>query len=412
MWDVFPGKGKAQMIYRLTKTSSSAGCKGYLDAVDSAAAEHPVPTVDDAAKAAERPQAKPNHRAPDGCGETSSTAIDLRERRLGQVRALLTGQRVNTEVRSIVAGASPGVIWVDHEAAASTALLYSFGQGGFYIVGAEQPGWVVPALSEAIKDLPQGEVTYIEVSSHSDHWDRRLRMELAEYGVEESVQFVYRRAPKHVDLSGKDTPQTEHAQHTEQPQQPPQMSKPPHTPQPSQTTSQLQFGRHAQILDPSQADRSSSESGGDPICRITPQWLEEAAEDTEWLQATLTTWWGTLDRFFEYGAGYAAVVNGQAVSCCYTSFAANDQLWALGVDTQDAHRRRGWARKVTEAMVRLCDDEGITMDWDCMATNVPSQRLAENCGFSRAFTYALFYLESVPESWHCQGGFAGRDYAE
>lgn len=266
---------------------------------------------------------------------------------LALVKPLLQGPRINTEVKSIVLGASPGYVWVDDGQQPETALLYSQGQSGFYVVGRERKRWIAQALAQAVAHLPKGIVTYIELSSHSDAWDRLLRDELGVLGAEEWLQWVYRQEPH--DCSG-----------------------------------------------PAQApDVQSSES---QICAVTPAWLKETSADTQWLQSILRSWWSSLDRFWQWGTGYAAVVDGEAVSCCYTSFVAHGGHWALGVDTKEEYRRRGLAGAVTRAMVDHCCQRGITMDWDCMDSNVPSKRLAEGCGFLPAFTYTVFTLDHVPKS--------------
>lgn len=260
----------------------------------------------------------------------------------GRVRPLLQGGRVNMEIRGVVAGNNPGWVFADDRCNPQTALVFSRGQSGFYFVGREDnPRFIeeIPATMEELRPrLAELGISEFEYSGASLAWGEKLPQIFANRDVQTFRQHVY-------------------------------------------TFPELKSARLPE-----------ANSGSYQAEELTPQLLSRVDIDTCFAKRILLEWWDSLESFYASGAGCCVICARQIAALCYTSFVGEEGEWELGVDTHPDFRRRGFAKMATLAMVRKCQENGVIPYWDCMATNIPSRRLAKGVGFSLAFTYPVFWF--------------------
>jgi RimJ/RimL family protein N-acetyltransferase len=138
-------------------------------------------------------------------------------------------------------------------------------------------------------------------------------------------------------------------------------------------------------------DRAASpdESGAEPLpedVRVAPMDVAMLRR-TQWVEYTLHAF-GSVERFFELGAGYGVLVGDELVSECVAGPRSRGAL-EMGVITSERHRGRGYATLAARAVARACEDRGDEVWWNASAGNAPSLALARRLGFRRERRYEL-----------------------
>lgn len=101
--------------------------------------------------------------------------------------------------------------------------------------------------------------------------------------------------------------------------------------------------------------------------------------------------WGSVDNFLSSGHGYAAVSEGEIVSFSITS-ALYDKTFSIGVETLEKHRRKGLAGKLTNILLKTLYEKGYNIWWDCMDSNIASQKTAECSGLVLDHKYKVYWF--------------------
>lgn len=91
--------------------------------------------------------------------------------------------------------------------------------------------------------------------------------------------------------------------------------------------------------------------------------------------------WPDPERFFAHGLGYAALV-GQEIVCWCTAEYVGPERCGVGIETAEAHQRRGIAGATAARLLQAVRRRGLTTCWECRADNTPSRRLAEKLGLA------------------------------
>jgi GNAT superfamily N-acetyltransferase len=142
--------------------------------------------------------------------------------------------------------------------------------------------------------------------------------------------------------------------------------------------------------------------------RLDAPAFRSAREDLEFC-------WESVDRFLEFGLGYAVQFEGRSVSSCYTiAFGAGG--YHITICTSPDHRRMGLARRAAAALIAGALEGGKTIYWINDAPNTASRRLAESLGFRYTGDIYPVDIPTEPGPFHCglAGHFAGylADYGE
>lgn len=86
------------------------------------------------------------------------------------------------------------------------------------------------------------------------------------------------------------------------------------------------------------------------------------------------------EKFFEMSVGYVAVKDKKMIGIIFGSARYLDYV-AIDIEVDKKYRRMGIAENLTKYFLKECQLKKLIAQWDCVESNIPSQKLAEKCGF-------------------------------
>lgn len=91
------------------------------------------------------------------------------------------------------------------------------------------------------------------------------------------------------------------------------------------------------------------------------------------------------------GNGYAAVNEEKIVSLVITS-SLYDNTVSMSVETLEQHRRKGLAGTLAKMLLKELYYKGHSIWWDCMDSNIASQKTAESAGLILDHKYKVCWF--------------------
>lgn len=263
--------------------------------------------------------------------------IELNKEDFYKVKHLLDRPLVNHEVHAVVEGYNPGYIFTSQDY--KTALVWSLGIEGFYLVGDEDNKEFNQTLdtffSQTIERRARAlGLTYVELSVTSKAWEEIVYDLFPSRTIAESKQLVY-----------------------------------------SQSKTQT---RHDLVSLPD----------GYVLKKVTKDLLDGPG-DHSFVTDNILTWWQDLSNFFKHGFGYAVYYKNRAVCSCVASFRSHKAI-ENHIETEEDHRKKGLARQAIRAFANEAKTKRLDLYWDCMSTNEGSRSLAVGGGYELSFDYKLF----------------------
>jgi len=249
-----------------------------------------------------------------------------------RVKPLLKGGHLHPECVSVIELNNPGWIFVDAEKNPKSALIWSKGIRGFYLVGDHRNEAFVRMLDDFIKKdveprMRESQLNHFEVSGHHDEWNLESIFPARKlYAFE---QLVYSMMAK-------------------------------------------------------SSVRQSNEIA--TINLKTDDWDNAGFQNTELINNHLRLFWSSIDEFKQKGFGYATVEGKHITGVCYASFVTKD-THAIGIETNGHHRNKGVGTHLASQLVEELQRNGFTPYWDCSLDNEPSKKLAERLGFKLIHRY-------------------------
>ncbi|MBN1640841.1 MAG: GNAT family N-acetyltransferase [Anaerolineae bacterium] len=115
--------------------------------------------------------------------------------------------------------------------------------------------------------------------------------------------------------------------------------------------------------------------------------------------------WGGIDGWLARGFGCCLLHGSAIVSWCTGDFAAG-QACEMGIGTDAAYRRRGYATLTASATVEQCLARGLTeIGWHCWSANVASAATALAVGFRQTVEHHVLHAwYNEIDNWIVQGG--------
>lgn len=137
-------------------------------------------------------------------------------------------------------------------------------------------------------------------------------------------------------------------------------------------------------------------------CAHLPRDCEMRRIDEELLAAThlknvravegwVRSFWHTPRDFVETGFGYCVVRDDVILSWCLSVFVSGANF-EFGIATAPDHRRKGFATLAASACVEHCVENHGIPHWHCWEDNVPSIKVAEKVGFEDPTSYVVYRL--------------------
>jgi RimJ/RimL family protein N-acetyltransferase len=245
------------------------------------------------------------------------------------------------EALAVMAGRNPGWVFINDEHSPRAALVWASGTEGFYLVGDPSCAVFVDGLRELFDSVLDARLRSLGVGwcevGGDEGWDPVIKGVLANRTVSTSCQLVYT---------------LEHS--------------------PSVDGEEPHDVRHREVV----------EMRREAVEGLT-------GRGAGFVARKLDRFWGDRESFYAGGIGYMYVLEGEAVSVCFSGF-VTEATHAIDIETEEAYRERGFAESVGRAFVARGLGRGLRLHWDCMGDNVASFRLAERLGFKRVGQYTLF----------------------
>lgn len=246
---------------------------------------------------------------------------------------------LSPEPISVILENNPGSIFVDNYICPTSALIWSQGIEGFYLIGDEKNNTFITELNSFIDEkiapmLKKKGYGYLEVSPCKDTWYEVIEDIFKDRKMDSWNQLTY--------LMDKDT----------------------------------------QIND----YKSSSSYN---IRNIKDKFDFNVLSNKKYIINTLLMFWDSVDNLKEKGSCYYAEKDNKVIGLCYTGFISTDKK-VIGIETDKECRRKGVAYNLASKCINeILEGEKIPY-WDCMEKNIPSKMLAEKLGFRKIGEYICY----------------------
>lgn len=99
--------------------------------------------------------------------------------------------------------------------------------------------------------------------------------------------------------------------------------------------------------------------------------------------------WSSAEEFLQKGKGYCFVQGGEVAAVAFSAAVSSKQV-DIGIETKEAHRRKGLAAIVAQKMVEYVRSIGKEPVWDCDQANAGSKATAEKVGFEVMAEHAYY----------------------
>lgn len=246
---------------------------------------------------------------------------------------------LSPEPISVILGNNPGSIFVDNYKCPKSALIWSQGIEGFYLIGDEKNKKFITELNSFIDKviapmLKRGGYDYLEFSPCNDAWYEVIERIFKNRKMDSWKQLTYLMEKNNKTDNNK--------------------------------------------LNPEYNIRSIKDKFD--LNRLT---------NKKHLINTLLLFWDSIDNLTERGSCYYAEKDNKVIGLCYTGFITPDKK-VIGIETNKEYRRKGIAYNLALKCINEIFDDGKTPYWDCMEKNIPSKTLAEKIGFKKIGEYICY----------------------
>ncbi|MBN1248122.1 MAG: GNAT family N-acetyltransferase [Anaerolineae bacterium] len=264
--------------------------------------------------------------------------VELPKTHYHRVRPLFAPLAYNLEVPSILDGNTRGVIFVDDLEAPKQALMWDHLMAMFLAGHSEDPEFSAE-LRDWLTEVPVPQarkygIDALTIDTTHHEWDETLPRLLNAYRLTRGTRHSYTHTGKHVRLG--EIP--------------------------------VEY-----VIQP-----------------VTPQLL--ARDDLQgqgWLEGWISSYWPTLEHYFQLGIGYVALLEDRAVASLCISVFVTEHAYEFGTATHEDHRNRGLSTAAAGNCINRCLARDIAPIWHCWADNLPSIAVARKIGFKLERTYSV-----------------------
>ncbi|MGM0641151.1 MAG: GNAT family N-acetyltransferase, partial [Thermotogota bacterium] len=128
------------------------------------------------------------------------------------------------------------------------------------------------------------------------------------------------------------------------------------------------------------------------IHKVNENILNKKYENLDFLLEEIKLWWDDLENFLNRSYGYIASHNNKIVSYALGDYLV-DNIHLMGVETLKDYRKNGLSQACCEAFIKNSLSNNITPRWECMSSNIASQKLVEKLGFNKSKIYNLYSFQ-------------------
>lgn len=245
----------------------------------------------------------------------------------------------------IIAGECTGEMWVDDFKNPNIALVFSFAVGGFSILG-ELPNiesyneFAIFIVEDIFVQLKDKGIDYFEFSIESKEARPYILDIFKNRVIQSEDEYTFRRDYKYDKI----------------------------------TTTPVSY----------------------KIFKVDYEFLEmlETGEfvNKEFLTERLLMSWSTYENFLSKSVAFVAV-NKNKIIAVIIGTARFKNIIPIDIETEDEHRKKGVALTLIRYFVNECMDNGYVAQWDCMDSNIASNRIAEKAGFEFIKKSPVYWFE-------------------
>jgi len=106
----------------------------------------------------------------------------------------------------------------------------------------------------------------------------------------------------------------------------------------------------------------------------------------------ILSFWHSTQDFTRTGFGFCLIQAQTILSWCLSVYVSGNRF-ELGLATDAAHRKQGFATLTASACIDHCVSNRLTPLWHCWDDNLPSIAVAEKVGFEKALEYTVYRFE-------------------
>ncbi|WP_407056043.1 GNAT family N-acetyltransferase [Paenibacillus dendritiformis] len=244
----------------------------------------------------------------------------------------------------VVAGKNPGHVWADNAMNPSSAIVWSSGLEGFNFMGNARNTSFNQSIAsfidhEIIPFLRDKKIDSFEFSVDTDDWYPSIYQFIGNRKIDESFQYVYKS----------------------------------------------NFSNHKSLclnnLVPYQAVEIDQ--------AFALELMNGEMKNADFLLSYIEQYWGTLDHFLEKGYGYVALTANKEVASLAISSSMYGSTHAIGVETLENYQRQGLSSSLVKLLLHKFNEKQIIAWWDCMESNIASQKTAEKAGLCKTDRYKI-----------------------
>lgn len=265
--------------------------------------------------------------------------VQLEASEIAAARGLFAGAHIELVVDGVIAGNSPGTVWVDNHLEPRTALIWD-GRHCFYLGGSADEA-VVGALNDLftttiLPDARSRGLGIFKTTCAGEDWKEAGREVFAPLALDYYPRVFYSGAP--VDSAWREW---------------------------------VPEGFDLRPIDRDLlAQRHLGNMAG----------LVEEIEEC----------WPTVERFLEHGFGTCVLRGDDIVSRCTAEYLSQGKC-GIGILTEEAYQGKGLATLAALAFIERSCALGLVPHWDAWLNNHPSVAAAEKVHFKKLEDYSVFF---------------------
>ena len=232
---------------------------------------------------------------------------------------------------SVLAGNSSGEIWINKLDNPCFALVYSKPVGGFSILGKlnnqeEYLSFKSFLEGELFKELKENRTTTFEFSVDLIDAEEDILKLFDEYDINIEQELTYMRLPM-------------------------------------------------------QEEKIINKAPNYEFLEVIKKTITSDFVNIEFMTKRILEAWGSIEVYLKHGKGFIAVENNKIISIILGT-AFYDKKLAIDIETLEEYKNKGIATKLTELLINSCKNKNITAYWNCMKSNIASEKTAVRVGFN------------------------------
>lgn len=250
---------------------------------------------------------------------------------------------------AVVVGNNPGEVWVDNPLNLASALVWSDGLEGFNFMGNARNALFNQSIAmwlnnEMIPFLKSRDKKDFEFSVDSEEWYPTLYEVMANREIHKSFQYVFKSNESTNDLLS------------------------------------------TEMLEPYKAVEINE--------ALFHELKNGDISNVAFLINYIQQYWGTIDNYLEKGYGYLALTDKKEIVSIAVSSSEFHSTHTVGVETLEGYKRQGLSSSLVKLLLMKFQQKNIAAWWDCMESNLASQKTAEKAGLVKVYRYQInwFYF--------------------